>query len=96
MPKGYIIARVTVADPERYGEYARATIEALRIHGGKALVRSGRFIELEGSARPRNVVLEFESLEKAEAYYRSAEYQNAKMKREGVAVAEIIAVEGVE
>jgi uncharacterized protein (DUF1330 family) len=42
------------------------------------------------------VILEFDSFEQARRYYHSAEYQAAKAKRDGIAVAEIVAVEGVE
>ena len=95
-PKGYVIARVSVLDPERYAAYAKAAGEAQQKFGAKVLVRGGSYVALEGDARPRNVVLEFQSLAQAQAYYHSAEYRAAKMKREGVATAEIIAVEGVE
>ena len=37
----------------------------------------------------------FESFEAARAYYFSAEYQAAKAKRAGAAVAEFVLVEGV-
>ena len=47
-------------------------------------------------ARPRNVVLEFESFEQAKRYYHSAEYQAAKAKRDGPCLAEFVIVEGAE
>lgn len=96
MPKGYLIARVTVTDPDKYAEYAKAASEAIKLHGGRALTRGGRHEAMEGEARPRNVVIEFESFEKAVAYYKSPEYQAAKAKREGAGVGEFVAVEGVE
>jgi uncharacterized protein (DUF1330 family) len=96
MPKAYVIARITVTDPEKYAAYVADATEAIRKYGGRPLVRGGAVIELEGGSRPRNVVLEFESLAQAEAYYRSPEYQAAKAKREGAGIAEIVAVEGVD
>ena len=30
MPKGYVIARVTVTNPEAYAEYAKGATEAIR------------------------------------------------------------------
>lgn len=95
MPKGYVIARADVRDPEAYAKYASAASEAIRAHGGKPLARGGPHEALEGSARKRNVVLEFESYEQARAYYHSAQYQAAKALREGAADIEIVAVEGV-
>jgi uncharacterized protein (DUF1330 family) len=42
MPKGYIIARVTVEDAERYAEYAKGSGPAMQKFGARALVRGGR------------------------------------------------------
>jgi uncharacterized protein (DUF1330 family) len=96
MPKAYIIARITVTDPDKYAEYVKDASAAIRQYGGRPLVRGGAYAELEGGSRPRNVVIEFESLDQAKAYYHSPEYQAAKAKREGAGIAEIVAVEGVE
>jgi len=95
MPKGYVIARVDVTHPEPYGQYAPGATEAVKKYGGKFLARGGRYEALEGEARARNVVIEFESYEAARTYYYSAEYQAAKAKRAGAAVAEFVLVEGV-
>ncbi len=94
MPKGYIIARVTVSDTEAYSAYAQAASLAQKTYGAKVLVRGGPYTQLEGEAKERNVVLEFPSYEQAQAYYHSVEYQAAKLKREGAAQADLIAVEG--
>lgn len=96
MPKGYIVARVTVTDPDAYAEYVKGASEAIRRYGGRPLVRGGRHEAMEGEARARNVVIEFGSFEQAKAYYRSPEYQAAKAKREGAGIAEIVALEGAE
>jgi uncharacterized protein (DUF1330 family) len=95
MPKGYIIARVDVTDPEAYARYAAAAIKAIADHGGKLLVRGGRSEALEGKARGRNVVLEFESYEAARGYFYSEQYQAARALREGAAEMEMVLVEGV-
>jgi uncharacterized protein (DUF1330 family) len=94
MPKGYIISRVDIKDPEAYAKYREASTKAIAAHGGKPLARGGRYEELEGKARARNVVLEFESFEAAKTYYYSPEYQAAKAFREGAADMEIVLVEG--
>jgi uncharacterized protein (DUF1330 family) len=59
MAKGYWIASVDVTDPEGYKEYVAANAVAFRKYGAKFLVRGGRFEVPEGSARSRNIVLEF-------------------------------------
>jgi uncharacterized protein (DUF1330 family) len=96
MPKAYVIARITVTDPEAYADYVRDATQAIRQYGGRPLARGGAYAALEGETRPRNVILEFESLDQAKRYYHSPEYQAAKAKREGASVADIVAVEGVE
>ncbi len=95
MPKGYVISRVDIKEPTAYARYAEGASEAIRLHGGKPLARGGRSEALEGHARKRNVILEFESYEAAKRYYDSAEYQAAKAHREGAADMEIVLVEGV-
>ncbi len=94
MPKGYIISRIDILNPVAYAEYAAAATKAIAAHGGKPLARGGRFEALEGNARERNVVLEFDSFDAARAYYNSQDYQAAKALREGAAVMDMVLVEG--
>ncbi len=94
MPKGYVIARVDILDPEAYARYAAAATKAIAANGGRALARGGRHEALEGKARARNVVLEFDSCDAARAYYVSDEYQAARALREGAAEIEMVLVEG--
>ncbi len=96
MPKGYLIARISVLDPEGYKAYAEAASAAIRFHGGKPLARGGRCEIVEGEGRMRNVVIEFDSFEKARTYYYSPEYQAALKQRLGISVADIAVVEGAE
>jgi len=95
MPKGYWIARVDVKNPDAYKKYVEGTAVAFEKYGARFLARGGRTQVLEGEARARNVVTEFDSLEQAVACYNSPEYQRAKAFRDGAAEAEIIVVEGV-
>ena len=94
MPKGYVVTRVDIKDPEAYARYAAEATRAIAAHGGRALARGGRHEALEGSARARNVVLEFDSYEAARAYYYSPQYQAARALREGAAEMEMVLVEG--
>jgi len=93
--KGYWIARVTVTDPDQYKAYAEAAPAAFAKYGARVLARGGRSKQLEGEGRPRNVVIEFDSYDKALACYNSAEYQAARTHRVGAGEAEIVIVEGV-
>jgi uncharacterized protein (DUF1330 family) len=95
MPKGYVISRVDVINPDAYARYAAAATKAIADHGGKPLARGGRSEALEGAARTRNVVLEFESYDAARAYFHSEQYQAARALRAGAADIEMVLVEGV-
>lgn len=96
MPKAYWIARVTVTDPARYANYATAAGPVIKSFGGRFLARGGKYEQLEGEGRPRNVVTEFPSLDAARECYNSPGYKAAKAERAGAGIAEIVIVEGVE
>ena len=93
--KGYIIAQVDVTNPTQYGEYAKLSPGIIAKFGGQFLARAGRTVTLEGTpARSRVVIIEYPSFERAQAFFSSPEYQQAKKLREGAANAQFIAVEG--
>ena len=60
-----------------YKKYAAIATEAIAEFGGVFLARGGRYVQLEGRDRARNVVARFPSLEAAEACYNSPRYQEA-------------------
>jgi uncharacterized protein (DUF1330 family) len=93
MPTALWIAHVQVTDPEAYGKYAALAGPAIVAHGGKFLARAGRYVQMEGNDRPRNVVARFASLEKAVECYHSAAYQAALSHARGAAVRDLMVVE---
>ena len=95
MSNGYWIARIAVTDPERYGAYARALPAVVERFGGRFLVAGGRFESVEGEAKPRNVVIVFDSFEAARACWFSPEYAEVARLREGAAAVDVVIVEGV-
>jgi uncharacterized protein (DUF1330 family) len=96
MTKGYWIARLAVLDQAGYDAYRADNAEAFAKFGAKFLVRGGAFEALEGSAKPRNIVIEFPSHEAAQQCWASPEYQRAKAKRDGAVDIDLIAIEGYE
>lgn len=96
MPTALWIAHVTVTDPDAYGLYAKAAGPAIAAHGGVFLARGGRYVQLEGTERARNVVARFPSVEDAVACYRSDAYQAALAHANGAAVRDLVVVEEVE
>lgn len=87
------IAHVTVTDADAYGRYAKLAGPAIEKHGGRFLARGGRFVQLEGRERPRNVVAQFPSVEAAEACYHSPEYQEALSHAREASERELLIVE---
>ena len=61
MAKGYWVARGDVRDVEAYKAYIAANAAPIAKHGGRFLVRGGRFENPEGSSRSRNIVIEFDA-----------------------------------
>ncbi|MGI9388542.1 MAG: DUF1330 domain-containing protein [Boseongicola sp.] len=96
MAKGYIIAHVTVRDPEAYKEYVEKDTPILLALGGKFIIRGGQAEVPEGVALDRHVVIEFPSYEAAMAAYNDPEYQEVAEIRRRTAESVIIVVEGVE
>ena len=96
MPSAYIIANVTVTNPEQYSEYRKLSTIAAETYGAELCVRGGAVEVLEGDWQPdRLVVLKFPSMAQARAYYHSVEYIAAIQARQGASVMRMVVVEGV-
>jgi len=94
MTKAYWIVRVSVKNERNYPDYLAAAKPAFEKFGARFVVRGGRFEAMEGSSRPRNVVVEFKDYDTALACYRSPEYQAAREIRAANADADFVIVEG--
>jgi len=97
-PPGYIIGDVNVKDKDAYSyanEFLPLALKAIEDGGGKYLVRGGKTASLE-DAPPGNrvVVLQFDSLGKAQAYWDSAANKDAFATSRKYATFRIFAVEG--
>lgn len=96
MPKGYWIGRITVSDPERYKDYVATATPAYKEYGAKFLVRGGDIHDGEGESRPRNVVIEFPTIEAAKDCYNSETYRAARAIRQSCSTGEVVVVEGFD
>ena len=94
MSKGYWIVRVTVNNDENYPGYLSAAKPAFEKYGARFKVRGGRYDCKEGSSRGRNVVVEFDNFDTAQACYDSPEYSAAKAIRQANAETDFVIVEG--
>jgi uncharacterized protein (DUF1330 family) len=91
----YVVVLVEVTDWERYSTYTQATPAVVAQFGGKFIVRGGKTATLEGPEEKRRVVvIEFPSFERAQAFYQSEGYQQAKMLRTGAAIGTLILADG--
>lgn len=90
------IAHVTVTDAEAYGKYAELAGPAIAAFGGHFIARGGRFVQLEGKERPRNVVARFPSVDAAVDCYHSPAYQEALSHARGASERELLVVEIAE
>lgn len=96
MPKAYIIATVQTTNMEQMLQYREWSAKAIAEHHVTVLARGGAIEVLEGDWLPERVVMfEFESAEKARAYYNSEAYAKARKVREGAGVLNMIIVDGV-
>jgi uncharacterized protein (DUF1330 family) len=87
----YFIAQYVVKNPALYGEYSQGAGPTLAAHGGKLVSFDVAAETVEGKPPgPQTVIIEFESVEKAKAWYHSPAYQAVVGKRlaatEGFAV----------
>ena len=93
----YIIADVTVIDPEAMARYREWSTRAMQEHGAQVLVRGGNFEVLEGPWTPsRLVILRFADRAAARAFYDSETYTHARRLREGAGVMRMVVVDGVD
>ena len=92
----YFIVDVNVQDAAGFEEYRKRVPATVEKYGGKFLVRGGRMEVVEGSWRPKRVVVtEFPSLEQAKRWYDSEEYRALKARRLRTPKGNVILVEGV-
>ena len=92
----YVIVQVNVTDPAKYDVYKPLAAAAVEKHGGRYIVRGGEAEDMEGTRPyPRLVVLEFGTYDQAKAWYRSPEYQKAKVARAGAGIGVFTVVAGV-
>ena len=95
-PPGYVLVEVTVTDKDAYvKEFVPAASKAIEGFGGKYLARGGATVPFMGSPPPaRFVLLQFESMEKAQAWWDSPPRKEAQAIGDKYALFRIFAAEG--
>lgn len=93
----FVVVEIEVTDPVKYEKYKQMAPPSIRKYGGRYLVRGAEVQVLEGDWSPsRFVILQFDSIEKAKAWWSSPEYREAKLLRQTSARTAMICVPGHE
>ena len=96
MSKGYWISVYEkIEDSKILSEYAKKATIAIQSHQGNFLCRGGKNICLEGSAKPRTVIVEFPSFDLAKQAYDSSVYREAINILKGSVKRNLQIIEGV-
>lgn len=94
-PPAYYVAEFEITDPEGMRPYSAQVESTFKPYGGHFIVRGGRIISLEGVApQRRRVVIEFPSVNNAQAWYNSAEYTALRKIRQRSAKTDVYLIEG--
>ncbi len=96
MPKGYVILTEDIKDPEGMKAYGRAARPAMSQGGCKVLSVDTAPDVLEGTWHGhQTIVLEFDSVDAARAWYESEAYQKAANLRQAAAECNAVIISGL-
>jgi uncharacterized protein (DUF1330 family) len=95
-PPGYVIAEVEVSDPATMQRYGATVPETLAPFHHRYVIINGKVQVLEGEP-PKGgiVVIAFDSVEKARAWYDSPAYAAIRPLRQSAAKSRVFIVEGL-
>ena len=93
----YLLVEAKVHDAVAYDAYRTLAALAVAKYKGRYLARGGDVDVLEGAwSKPeRLVIIEFDSLAQAQAFYNSSEYLVAREARKEAAEMNILVVQGL-
>jgi uncharacterized protein (DUF1330 family) len=92
----YVIADLTITDPQGFDEYRQMVPATIAKYGGKYVVRGGQLEKMEGNWQPKRlVIIEFDSVERAKEWWACEDYSEAKALRQRTAMTNLIIVDGV-
>jgi uncharacterized protein (DUF1330 family) len=78
-PVAFIVAEIGITDPDGYSkEFLPPVLKTIQEAGGKFLARGGKTVSFDGAPPgPRVVVTQYESMEKAQAWWNSPATKDA-------------------
>ncbi len=90
----FMFIQADITDPEGFMEYAKRAPALIEKHGGRYRCMRGQVDQLEGNPDNRKIVVsEWPSMEVAQAFWDSDEYQALKKLRDGTADIDVFLVE---
>jgi uncharacterized protein (DUF1330 family) len=92
----YVISDVEPIDQYLIAQYRSLAEASIAQYGGRYIVRGGAIDAVEGGWAPKHIVIvEFPSMKRARAWYRSPEYAEALKIRKHALKRRLIFVDGV-
>lgn len=96
MPVYFTVEIKEVFDKEKYMQYVAKVPAVVEKFGGRYIVRGGNTITIAGDWNPlRFIIIEFENIEKFNAWWNSPEYRAVAPLREQSAKTNAIVADGV-
>ena len=94
-PPAYTIAEIEVTDPAGYQKYIEGTTPAVPAAGGRFIARGGKTFVVNGAPPKRIAVIQWESYEKAQAFFDSEAYKKLIPIRDKSSNFRAFVIEGV-
>jgi uncharacterized protein (DUF1330 family) len=96
-PVAYVVSEITITNQDGYNkDYVPPVVKTIQDGGGKFIARGGKTVSFLGAPpAPRVVVIQFESIDKAQAWFNSSANKDAQTIGDKYATFHSYAVEGV-
>ena len=86
-----------IYDKEKYMQYVGKVPAIVEKFGGRYMIRGGKTTVIDGDWNPlRFIMIEFENMDKFNAWWNSAEYKAVAPLREESAKTNAVVIEGIE
>ena len=90
----FVVAMMSIHDPQTYRKYTDRTPPTVKKYGGKFLTRGEPVTTIEGEAyKGRMVILEFPSKAHVQAWFADPDYQVAMAFRHAASTMRLLAVQ---
>jgi uncharacterized protein (DUF1330 family) len=91
----YTVAEVEVTDPATFRKYAEATGGSIPSSGGRFIARGGKTFVVNGAPPKQIILIQWDSLEAAQAFFESDSYKQLIPIRDKASNFRAFVIEGV-